>query len=381
MKKPLVLSLTCIAVLGLGACSDDNDDSALRAEIERLTTANEALQEETVQLQEQADALQAKAESYISTFQQQCSEAGVKFDYVDPNAPTVNAYGQTILFADAAPRSNDCTSCHTAGGSAPDPHPDYGTCTTCHGSDYHDDTPPVDPGDPQSPTHPIDPNLPDALSGASGDPFYESSSYLNADYLATRLTGMYQYYEWAPAGEEETGVTTLADACQLENRQHIEATFPTDGEAYVLKGYSNQMGVKTVVTVNKVDKDTGAPLLEEQPNTAIFGYNLTKGTDGKYRTTMNIMGGNNTCYNAVMNGDVRFHYYEYEHRLSGKADRNKGARLLGTLDYTATSLSGLNYQPLPGFGAGENFDPADVPWDQVGMCTLVTEIHTIAPLG
>ncbi|WP_067659581.1 hypothetical protein [Ferrimonas marina] len=378
MKKTFALSLTCVAVLGLSACSsDDHDDSALKAEIERLQGENAALVENN-------EALQEKAEGYISTFPQQCAEAGIDFDYVDPNLPVTNAYGQTVRFDTAAPRGNDCAACHTGGAYAPDDakHDNEltqsGDCASCH-TNPHDDESPVDPGDPQDPTLPIDPSKPDAISGASGAPFYESSSYLNADYLAQRLSGMFDHYQWVEA--EEGGVTELAQACELEGRQHIEAMFPNDGKAYSLNKYSNQMGVKTVVTVNKVDRATGEALDEELPNTAIFGYNLIKGDDGVYRTNMNIMGNNLTCYNMVMNGDVRFHYYEYDHSNSDKAGRNQGARLLGTLDYKATSLGGLDYQPIPGFGAGEDFDPADVNWDQVGLCTLSTEIHTIAPLG
>ncbi|QLE86985.1 hypothetical protein FLM48_19060 [Shewanella sp. Scap07] len=390
MNNKYKLSVICLAVLALTGCNDDDntDTSGLESQIAELeasnaalNSANDTLTAENESLTADNSGLQAKAESYISNFSEQCAEAGVSFDYIDPNAP-VSEENVTTQFMAKAADETDCMSCHTYEEPIKVPHTDYGaSCAQCH-DNPHVDVPPVDPGNPTDPTFP-QPDKPDSLvdgkTGASGSFYYSPASYLNADYLASRLNGSIHNYEWAASTDEEPGVDTLAAACQLEGREHIKEMFPTDGKSYSLNAFSNQMGAKVIATVNKfIDDETNE--LVETPNVAIFGYGMKKEGD-EYTVSMSI-GKNNTCYNAVMNGDARLSYYEYDPMLSVKHERNQGARILGTLDYTKTSLKGFDWvTEVPGLGAGTSFTPEQVDWTKVGACSLVFKVEGIIPLG
>ncbi|WP_282167013.1 hypothetical protein [Shewanella japonica] len=396
MKKTFKLSVLCIAMLGLTACSDDDTDtSGLENQIEQLeaqnaelntkntelTAANDSLVEDNANLVTKADELQTKAVGYISTFAHQCAEEGVNFDYIDPNAPA-DEEPLVAAFASAM-ASDDCMSCHNYEGSDPAnvPHGDYGTCSNCHDSP-HEETPPVDPGDPQDPTFPQpepDDTLVDGKTGASGSFYYGTGSFLNADYLAQRLNGSIYNYEWKEVSDG-SGAKTLKTACGLQNREYMADMFPNDGKEYQLSAIKNQMGAKLVTTVNKFTDDETAEMVET-PNVAIFGYGMKLEDNGNYYVSMSI-GKNNTCYNAVTEGEARLAYYEYSPMLSAKFERNMGARILGTIDYERTALKGFDWvTEVPGLGAGEDFTPSDVDWTKVGACSLVIKVDSIIPLG
>ncbi|MCL1092707.1 hypothetical protein [Shewanella kaireitica] len=390
MKNKFKLSLLCVSILALTGCNDDDntDTSGLEAQIAaletqnaELTSSNESLTESNNALQSDNTGLQAKAISYISNFSEQCAEAGVKFDYVDPNAPVSSANATPSYMIKAAEEA-DCLSCHTYEAPVKVPHADYGaTCSQCHDNPHNEETP-VDPGNPTDPTF-TQPEKTDTLvdgkTGASGSFYYTPASYLNADYLATRLSGSTHNFEWAEGTDEAPGVDNLAAACQLEDRQHIKAMFPTDGKSYSLNGFSNQMGAKLISTVNKfTDEETNE--IVETANIAIFGYGMKKEGDD-YTVSMSI-GKNNTCYNAIMNGEARMSYYEYDPMLSVKHERNQGARILGTIDYTKTALKSFDWvTEVPGLGAGSSFTPDQVDWTKVGACSLVFKVDSIIPLG
>ncbi|MBY5990885.1 hypothetical protein [Ferrimonas balearica] len=422
MKKVFVMSVVCASVLAVTGCSDDTEyvqDPAQQELIDQLTAQNAQLESDKSALESDNAALQTKAESYISRFPEQCAEIGVAFDYVDPNAPAeaasvalVRAMSSQIL----DPTPGSCASCHGYEGEdnsgkvgAPAPHGAFGnaetSCDTCHATDEpdshygdayllaHTD---YDPGGPSEPMDPTDPtfdqptfggSVVDGKTGASGPSYYGSGSYLNADYLAERINGKVYNAEWALADKEEgeEGVTTLTAACQLEGRESVLAMFPDDGQEYVLNQFGNQIGTKTVVTVSKyTDELTGEE--HQVPNVAVFGYGLRKEGDS-YFASMSI-NHNNTCYNAVMNGDVRLNYYEYEPMNSLKVGpnddaRNRGARILGTVDLEKTLLANAYWDfgnPVYGGSAGA-IDPKAVDWTTVGSCSLVIKVDGIIPLG
>ncbi|MBL4912239.1 hypothetical protein JMA39_03700 [Shewanella schlegeliana] len=388
MKATFKLSLLCVSILALTACdSDDTDTSGLESQIaaletknSELTASNTTLKETNSNLVSDNTSLQEKAVSYINTFEEQCTEAGFKFDYVDPNAPVTEI--SMLPNYMAAAEESDCLACHTYEEPIKVPHQDFGsTCANCHDNPHSDDKPVV-PGNPTDPSFPQpqpSESLVDGKTGASGSFYYTPGSYLNADYLASRLNGSIHNFEWAQPTEDNPGVNSLEAACQLNDRQHIKQMFPTDGKNYILSGFSNQMGAKLISTTNKfIDETTNKPV--ETPNIATFGYGMKKnGND--YNVSMNI-GKNNTCYNAIMNGEARFSYYEYDPMLSGKQERNKGARILAKIDYTKTALKGVDWvTEVPGLGAGENFTPDQVNWTQVGACSLVFKVESIIPLG
>ncbi|WP_144210895.1 hypothetical protein [Shewanella donghaensis] len=396
MKNKFKLSVLCIAVLGLTACSDDDTDtSGLETQIkqleeqnaelnttnETLSSTNESLVADNASLVTQTDKLQEKAVSYISTFSAQCAEEGAIFDYIDPNAPAEET-PQVATFASAM-ASEDCMSCHNYEGSDPAnvPHGDYGVCSNCHESP-HDETPPVDPGNPQEPTFPQpegDDSKVDGKTGASGAFYYNAGSFLNADYLAQRLNGSIYNYEWKEVSDG-SGAKTLKTACGLQNREYMADMFPADGKEYQLSAISNQMGAKLVSTVNKFTDDETAEEVET-PNIAIFGYGMKLEDDGNYYVSMSI-GKNNTCYNVINDGEARLSYYEYSPMLSAKFERNMGARILGTVDFTRTALKKSDWvTEVPGLGAGETFTPSDVDWTAVGACSLVIKVDGIIPLG
>jgi hypothetical protein len=215
----------------------------------------------------------------------------------------------------------ECLECH-------EPHRDP-DCSQCHEIRQ---TPFVafDPGSPSFP-QPRDVQRVgeiDGLTGASGDYYYGAASYLNAAYLAERVNRM-------------------------------------------------RGGAKLVSTVNRV-MESGQ--WRYTPNIATFGYGMRE-EDGQYYVFLDI-GRNNTCHNAVTSGDIRFSYYEYAPEQDEKFDRNRGARIIGRVDYTRTALKASDWKTeLEGLGAGEEFSPQQVNWERVGACSLVVEVVGIIPLG
>ena len=57
------------------------------------------------------------------------------------------------------------------------------------------------------------------------------------------------------------------------------------------------------------------------PNVTIFDYGIKLEDEGNYYVSMSI-GKNNTCYNAVTEGETRLAYFEYSPMFSAKFERN-----------------------------------------------------------
>ncbi|WP_028111801.1 bZIP transcription factor [Ferrimonas kyonanensis] len=396
-KKQLALSLVCASMVMLTGCNDDETVYETSPEmwdkLEQLETENEALEQQNEQLAEQNTALVAEVNYWKHNgstvaphdFTSQCAAIGIEFDYVDPNTPEA----ARVMAVSAVAGGDDCLSCHTYDGSGDTgvtpPHGDYGDCAGCH--EGHDGG--TDPGGPSG--EPTDPTYTqpsfaagavDGKTGASGASYYGSGSYLNAQWLQAQLDAQVHNYRWSEAADGDTGVSTLAAACALDNRQHMTQMFPEDGKAYVIESKENAIGAKLVATVNKFD-DNGTQV--ETPNIATFGFGL-KEIEGEYYTSM-FIGKNNTCYNAIMNGEARLSYYEYDPTQFAKTgleeeSRNRGARIIVSTDYTRTGLFAPDWAtPVPGLGAGETFKPEDVDWNAVGACNLTFKVESIIPLG
>ncbi|WP_394129477.1 hypothetical protein [Shewanella maritima] len=408
MNNKFKISLICAAVIALTGCNDDDTDtSGLEQQIKTLETQNAQLESDKAALQETTDqaladneslvsdnaALQAKATSYISTFQEQCAEEGVNFEYENPNpdnpfvnnaqvpmpqmtSTSIGTYAATPLPEDHEGRDNStCTSCHSA--QAPDVH--YGeNCTSCHTFEAPEPGPDPDPGAPDTPTHPADGNW-DALTGASAGTFYynkDGASFVNAAFLNTRFGKMNSFYEWKAS---DSGVKTVKSACGLPNREHITTKFPDDGNAYVLSEYKNFKGAATFVTQREENGQSIA-------SAATFGPSMHLGDDGEYYVTL-LITKNNTCKNLVDNNAGEIHYYEFDTRSSVKlgspdmGPRNAGARIQVTTDYNATELRSYDWATPVYGGNGQAFDPAIVDWTAVGACSLSLKVETIYPLG
>uniref|UniRef100_E6XHA3 Putative diheme cytochrome c n=1 Tax=Shewanella putrefaciens (strain 200) TaxID=399804 RepID=E6XHA3_SHEP2 len=395
MKKKFTLSLLCASMVVLTGCKDEevifktspeveNQLQQYKVQNDALTRANTQLLAINTQLTSTNNTLKTEIEDLKNNpivkpydFASQCKMEGIEFDYVNPNSPTTSTQSLSI---NMTATTEDCTSCHNAQIN-PGPHPEFGNCANCH--DGHNGNGTLPPsGGPTDPTF----NQPefaagaiDGKTGASGASFYTPGSYLNAEWLKKQLDAQFNIYRW----KEVTtgGVTKLASACGLDNRQHMMDMFPNDGKAYEIEHKYNAIGAKLVATVNKFEEE-GVKV--QTPNIATFGYGL-KEIDGSYFVTMNIMK-TNTCYNAIMNGEARLSYYEYDPAALEKTglevpSRNRGARIITKTDYKQTSLIDLNRQPLPGFGTGEEFTPTDVNWDSVGSCSLYLKVENIIPLG
>lgn len=310
---------------------------------------------------------------YVSDFAGQCASIGINFEYVDPNG--------------AQPRSIQHPGADNAGAG------DTGACIDCHVPHENDDCMdchvphPVTsrafraPDSPGSATFPQPLDTPrvgeiDGLSGASGDFYYGAGSYLDAHFLMSRVNGLLRTYQWVGSGD---GIVKLRDACELPDRQHVAPLFPDDGKPYQLQESRNQMGAKTMSTVNRfLDEVSGETRVT--PNIATIGYGMLE-EDGRYYVNM-LIGKNNTCFNAVTSGDVRLSYYEFDKSSTDKQTRNRGARIIGRVDYARTALMLADFSTgIEGFGAGDGFDPADVDWDRVGSCSLIVEVTGIIPLG
>lgn len=388
MNKKFALSLVCASMVILTGCEDEEiifkTPPEVQNQLQQYKTQNEALTNANTQLTNANMSLKAEIEELKNNpiikpydFASQCKTVGIDFDYVNPNSPDDKTDHAPVKRVAA---TTDCTSCHNAQSSNPGPHPQYGNCAQCH-TNPHDTTPPPSggPNDPTFDQPSFMAGAVDGKTGASGSTFYTPGSYLNAEWLKKQLDAQFNIYRWIPV--EAGGVTQLAAACQLAKREHMVDMYPNDGKAYEIEHKYNALGAKLVATVNKFEEQ-GVQV--QTPNIATFGYGL-KEIDGAYFVTMNIMK-NNTCYNAIMNGEARLSYYEYDPAAFEKTglelpSRNRGARIITKTDYKQTSLSDPNRQPIPGFSAGEDFKPADVNWDNVGSCSLTLKVESIIPLG
>ncbi|MCL1097402.1 hypothetical protein [Shewanella gelidii] len=393
--KKVTLAMMIASSVFVSGCNDDEveyktppEDLAkitqLSDEVSELQATNHNLRVQNTALVAQVEKLSVpKFEAY--DFVTQCAAAGITFSYKDPNAPEL----VKAQPAKAADRSTNCSDCHSYDGDDTGvtiPHGDQGDCANCH--DAHSvvdpDAPTGDATDPTFTQPEFGSGAIDGFTGASGGAYYKSGSYLNAEWLKKQLNTQVKNYRWREAGEEETGVSTIAAACVVEGREHMLNMFPTDGKSYVVDIKENAIGAKLVSTVNKVS-GTGSSMGSTTPNIATFGFGL-KEVDGDYYANM-FIGKNNTCYNIIMNGEARLSYYEYDPTQFQKtgldtSSRNRGARILTTTDYAKTGLYGFDwYTPVEGLGIGEAFTPEDVDWSKVGACNITLKVENIIPLG
>ncbi|WP_299572227.1 hypothetical protein [uncultured Shewanella sp.] len=407
MNKQFKLSLICASILALTACNDDDTvtidpNPDLEVQIAELTEQNQQLDEANKDLTEAnltlADAneeLDGKAASFVSTFQEQCANIGVNFEYENPNpdSPYVNngkSPEASLIGVFGMPEipfehneGSTCTSCHTDG------HDSGMACDTCHSfaaepvepTDPVEPVDPTDPGAPDMPTHPADGNW-DSYTGASnvGTFYYnaDGASFVNAAFLETRMGKQNTFYEWKEAAEGE-GVATLKTACGLENREFITHEYPEDGKSYTLNSYSNFKGASTFTTFRM---EEGTPIA----SSATFGPGMSLEDDGEYYIDLFITK-NNTCKNLITNGRGEVHYYEYDTRSNVKkgspdmGPRNAGARIQVTADLHKSVLKSFDWF-TPVYGAdGQSFDPQAVDWDTVGSCDLKLKVQVIYPLG
>ncbi|MCG9731126.1 hypothetical protein L1D44_15110 [Shewanella sp. Isolate13] len=412
MKKTFKLSLVCASIFALTACgSDDTDTTHLEEQIQTLEAQNDKLTKEKASVQSESDQyrnqaaeltatnnqLQEKAVGYISNFQEQCAEVGITFDYENPNPenPYINngktpelLMARSYSIVNSMPNqpnnhegrdNSTCTNCHSE--QVPDKH--FGeNCTSCHNFAEPEPTDPVtptEPGAPGNPTHPADGNW-DGLTGASApSTFYyntDGASFVNAEYLNTRLGKQNTFYEWK---ESSDGTSDVKSACGLANREHITTMFPNDGKPYELAEYKNFKGAATFITQRKENGESIA-------SAATFGPGMHKGEDGEFYVTM-LIGKNNTCKNLVNNSKGEIHYYEFDTRSNVKLGspelgaRNAGARIQVSTDYAQSQLNSFDWS-TPVYGAnGEAFDPTAVDWNTVGACSLTLKVEVIYPLG
>lgn len=336
------------------------------------------LQAENQALRQDNAALHSRAALTVDSLAEQCITAGLLYTPAPSEEP--------VAVPDhAVSTSGECLDCHESHGKP--------VCQDCH------DEQAQDPGHSQTGHTVGSDELPmpvvlasyaqpvenkgvgdiDGSTGASGDFYYGDASYLDANYLASRINGTVDVYQWKPAGDDYEGVSTLAAACKLAQRDKVEELFPDDGKNYKLKRTGNQMGAKLVSTVNTWYDESSAEYLTT-PNIATFGYGMIE-DGGTFYMTLDI-GRNNTCRNAIHSGDMRFSYYEYRPDKANKKLRNRGARIIGRVDYERTALKGPDWKTaIPGFGSDKAFDPKGVDWNSVGLCALVVEVKGIIPLG
>jgi hypothetical protein len=398
MKNRLLMMLVCSPLVLMTGCGEDTvnetsqevlDELALlKTDNSELSVKNSKLADEKVKLAEDKAALLLEVGDLKDgmlapyDFTTQCASIDVDFDYLNPNAKEV----VQVAKSNVGLTGESCLSCHTYDGSGYagviPPHTDYGDCAGCHAP--HTTTPGDLVGSPTDPTHeqPVfKPGAIDGKTGASGLSYYSTGSYLNAEWLVAAVSSKIQNYRWAEAAED-VGVTTLAQACVVENREHMKNMFPNDGKAYMVESAGNYAGAKLIATVNKYVENG---VMVETPNVATFGWGV-KNIDGEYFSSV-FIGKNNTCFNAIMNGNARLSFYEYDETQFTKTgfeedSRNRGARLIVTTDYTRTGLFADDWAtPVPGAGIGEAFAPEDIDWNQVGACNITFKVEKIIPLG
>ncbi|GLP97353.1 hypothetical protein [Paraferrimonas sedimenticola] len=368
-KKLLVTALAASITLGLAGCSDDTDTSGLEQQIADLTAQNDELTQETV-------ALAAKAESYISTFQQQCDNIGIKFDYVDPNASApaqFAAYGALASSETVHMGIDACLSCHQGKIEADPKHQvrnwkDDKDCQSCH---------------PAQVTNKAESPWGDITFASGANYFYGTASYSDPQFLSQRMNGKTKiwvelenmdpnYLDYYPEA-----ATTLEEACNSPSRENIHTMFPDNGKEH--RVYGNSLGVKTIATVRE-EKDAEGNIVQ-RPNIAVFGFGLDIDKDTGKQTSGMTISNNNTCQAAVMQGEAVLEYYEYDSLEQVKFERNKGARILVKTDLVGTSLRNAFFQPLEGMDDQTAIDPATVNWDDVAWCSLKFDVDQIVPLG
>ncbi|MEZ9196907.1 hypothetical protein [Shewanella sp. 10N.286.54.B9] len=397
IKKKFALSVVCASMVALTGCSDDEttvyqDTPETLAKVQALESENATLETQNTDLSEQNVELVAEVaywkeqEGEPYNLVTQCATADIHFDFVDPNSDEAQASASIM-----ATGGDDCMSCHnyTDGGESGviPPHSDLGDCANCHDGHSDGGEEPIvgNPTDPTFTQPTFNYGVRDGKTGASGPTWYTPGSYLNADWLVKAINKQVYNYRWTEANAEEgqTGVTELAAACGLENREHMTEMFPNDGKAYVIEEKKNNNGTQLFATVNKFE-DNGEQV--ETPNIAVFGWSMDKDeTTGDYYATGTISA-NNTCQNIIMNGEARLTYYEYDPTQFTKTgleepSRNRGARILLSTDYVGTQLIENYPSAMPGFETGTDFKPEDVEWDRVAWCGLKMKVESIIPLG
>ncbi|QIZ78112.1 hypothetical protein [Ferrimonas lipolytica] len=403
IKKAFVLSAVCASVLAVTGCSEDKEyvqDPALQQEVDLLTAEVEALEKANKTLAADNAVLEEQTSTFVSNFSEQCASIGINFDYVQPGDGDFR--GASVAAFSTVSAEVACSDCHYADNDlgAPTNHGAGDNCESCH-SNPHVEQEPIE-GNPTDPTFPqpeFGSGVVDAETGASGPDYYTNGSYLNADYLVAQGDKSVTRYEWIEAGDDtETPLTSLAQACSTEDRQHVEEMFPNDGKAYELTSKSNSLAAKTVSTVSLYDADfqlIDAP----QANVATFGYAIEKDASATelgemYSTSMTI-NLNNTCHNAFMNGDARLEWYEYDPTQSVKTDltqpaRNRGARILVETDYAKSSMmraEGWTLTPVFGAQVGETLSAEEFKAayesnaGTVTWCDLHFKVKSIIPLG
>lgn len=351
VTKPGAVALLFALALLLAGCGIDSNESVAKFD---------TLQQQNLQLKQRLSRT-------TDSFEEQCIAAG----FVNGERPAEEA---KVAAAVTHPEG-ECLECHESHGK-----PDCSHCHDMQGMSLAAELSEANLAALQA-SFPQPVDIPrqgdiDGLTGASGDYYYGPASYLDAAYLASRVNGMHSVYRWK---QDPQGVNTLEQACQLPERPGVDPLYPDDGQPYSLSSTRNQLGAKLVSTVNSVrDEATGE--WSHIPNIATFGYGMRE-EGGKFYVTLKI-GKNNSCHNAITSGDMRFSYYEYSPSEPQKHIRNRGARILGRVDYGRTALQAPDWKTeLSGLGVGESFIPEDVDWEQVGACELVVEVVGIIPLG
>lgn len=391
MKKVLMMSAVCAAVLAVTGCNEDTEykaDPAQQEQIDKLMVENEALAKSNASLEADNAKLTEQTSSFISNFNEQCASIGVEFDYV---APEDDYRGSSISSFAAAAEEQSCNDCHSVGNDlgAPVPHNEDVACDSCH-DDPHVESGPIE-GNPTDPTFEqpaFAPGAVDGETGASGPTYYTSGSYLNADFLVEQGNKSVTRYEWSTPGEDDASFTTLAQACQAVGREHVSDMFPNDGNAYALTSKSNSLAAKSVATVSMYD-DQFNKIDTPYANVAVFGFAIKKEADGSGYFTDMFINKNNTCHNAIMNGEARLEWYEYDPTQSVKVDltqpaRNRGARIIVETDYERTQLKDFYWSgDIVGGDSGVAVTPENYQanFDQIGSCKLYFKVKSIIPLG
>ncbi|WOT05398.1 hypothetical protein [Shewanella youngdeokensis] len=380
--KPFMLSAICVAVLGLTACGEDTN-----------YVIDPAQQELIDEQQKEIDELKKnQGAGNVDTFQEQCATIGVEFEYEQEG-------GGDFIAAATTTETADCVSCHAADNTvgAPTNHGMGDNCANCHDNPHVDDAP-IE-GDPTEPTFP-QPEWTgttvaiDGKTGASGPTYYTAGSYLNADYLVAQGKVSVVRYNWTAPEEDSVSYDSLAAACEAPERQNVKALFPgEENQSYSLVKSSNSIAAKTVSTVSLWDQEFNR-IETPYPNVATFGFAIKKDEEAtelseRYSTDMTI-NLNNTCHNAIMNGDARAEWYEYDPTQSVKtsletAARNRGARILLTTNYEKSVLLDATFSPIVTGEAGMTGDEFRQAYkdnvDAAKWCQVHFKVENIIPLG
>ncbi len=180
----------------------------------------------------------------------------------------------------------------------------------------------------------------DVQTGASGNPLYVNDEIAptirTAQDLVNRKSVKYSIYEWV---EDESGVSTLEEAAQLEDAQYVSALFPNDGKKYIIKASSNSIGTCVLSTVNA----------QGEPNAAVFGMNFINDENDSSRVLLSgsIMAYTESVANILNGSPILVTYYEYNPTTSlkmGVGSRNAGARVECVLDKDLTMVNGTKQE-------------------------------------